>query len=203
MIYVARILYPVRVLGPGERIGIWFAGCEHHCKGCSNPELWDMGNEDAASVEILKGMIARVAADHPIDGFTLTGGDPFLQPEALRELLPVLQEFSTDILVYSGYLHEDLQEKYPDILERVAVLIDGPYVEERNNNCSLRGSDNQRIIYHDAAVRGKYEAYLSGHTNRIQNFRCRDGVISVGIHRPGYNEEFKEKMKSKGVLTDG
>lgn len=203
MMYVARILYPVRVLGPGDRIGIWFAGCEHHCKGCSNPELWDTAKKYMTSGEILKGMLARVADDHPIDGFTLTGGDPFFQPEALRELLPILQEFSTDILVYTGYMYEDLQVKYPDILERVAVLIDGPYIEERNNNCSLRGSDNQRIIYHDDAVREKYEDYLSGHTNRIQNFRSRDGVISVGIHRSGYHEEFQEKMKSKGVLTDG
>lgn len=39
--YVARILYPVMVLGPGKRIGIWFVGCRHQCKGCSNPELWE------------------------------------------------------------------------------------------------------------------------------------------------------------------
>lgn len=40
--YIARILYPVKVLGPGERIGIWMDGCEHGCIGCSNPELWDI-----------------------------------------------------------------------------------------------------------------------------------------------------------------
>lgn len=203
MIYVARILYPVRVLGPGERVGIWFAGCEHHCKGCSNPELWEQTKEHATSAGILEQMIQRVATEHPIDGFTLTGGDPFFQPEALRVLLPVLKGFSEDILIYSGYLYEDLQGKYPDILREVSVLIDGPYIEERNNNCSLRGSDNQRIIYLDDAARNRYETYLSGYTNQIQNFRSRDGVISVGIHRPGYEQEFKQKLNSKGVLTDG
>lgn len=35
--YVARILYPVEVLGPGKRVGIWFSGCPSKCKGCSNP----------------------------------------------------------------------------------------------------------------------------------------------------------------------
>lgn len=35
--YVAGILYPVEVLGPGKRIGIWFSGCLSKCKGCSNP----------------------------------------------------------------------------------------------------------------------------------------------------------------------
>ena len=39
--YIARILYPVEVLGPGKRIGIWFCGCPRRCEGCSNPELWE------------------------------------------------------------------------------------------------------------------------------------------------------------------
>lgn len=39
--YVARILYPVEVLGPGKRVGICFYGCPRKCKGCSNPRLWN------------------------------------------------------------------------------------------------------------------------------------------------------------------
>ena len=26
--------------GPGLRVVLWVAGCEHHCKGCHNPEAW-------------------------------------------------------------------------------------------------------------------------------------------------------------------
>ena len=111
MMYIARILYPVRVLGPGDRIGIWFAGCEHHCKGCSNPELWEERTEYMTSAAVIKQLVTRVSAENPVDGFTLTGGDPFFQLEALKELLPILLEFSQDILVYTGYLYEDLKEK--------------------------------------------------------------------------------------------
>ena len=202
MMYVARILYPVRVLGPGERIGIWFAGCNHHCEGCSNPELWEKKAEYLVDINVLTEMIRKIAGEHAVDGFTLTGGDPFLQPEALAELLPVLRMFSEDILVYTGYVYEELKKQYPHILAQIAVLIDGPYIEQRNNNCPLRGSDNQRLIYCDTRFNEKYTTYLTNYTNQIQNFRARDGVISVGIHRPGYNEEFKERLRKKGVLTD-
>ena len=78
-----------------------------------------------------------------MDGFTITGGDPFYQPDALRELLPLLETISPDILVYTGYLREELPE---DILQHIAVLIDGRYVQENNRGEVLRGSDNQRII---------------------------------------------------------
>lgn len=200
--YVARILYPVRVLGPGERIGIWFEGCCHHCEGCSNPELWQQRPEHRVEPGVLEHMLRKIAAEHPVDGFTLTGGDPFLQPEALETLLPVLESISRDVLVYTGYRREDLMEKYPALVSRIAVLIDGPYVESRNNNCPLRGSDNQTIYYRDEAVEAKYRAYLEGYTNQIQNFRARDGVISVGIHRPGYAQELKDRLQNKGVLTD-
>ena len=202
MIYAARILYPVKVLGPGERIGIWFAGCDHRCAGCSNPELWEKAEKYQTTVEIIHDMICRIARNHPVDGFTLTGGDPLYQPEGLQELLPYLSSVSSDILMYTGYVYEDIKDRYADILKFVSVLIDGPYIEERNNNCPLRGSDNQRVLILQEELRNKYETYLSGYTNKIQNFPSKDGVISVGIHKRGYTGELQKALLRKGVLTN-
>ena len=74
--YVARILYPVEVLGPGKRIGIWFCGCPHKCKGCSNPELWDFQDKYNVSLETVMALVTSIAKDNQVDGFTITGGDP-------------------------------------------------------------------------------------------------------------------------------
>ena len=27
--------------GPGVRVSLFVSGCNHHCKGCFNPEAWD------------------------------------------------------------------------------------------------------------------------------------------------------------------
>ena len=63
----------------------------------------------------------------------------------------------------------------------------------------LRGSDNQRIIILKQEYRSLYEAYLSAENSKIQNFTTREGIISVGIHLPGYEEALKRAATAKGL----
>ena len=199
--YIARLLYPVRVLGPGRRVGIWFSGCSRRCRGCSNPELQERDPRFKTGRETVLRMIAAVREISAVDGFTLTGGDPFDQPEALRELFPALREISPDILAYTGYRISELRSRgYRDILDMITVLIDGPYVESRNSGCFLRGSDNQKIHILDRSRASFYGDYLRNGRNEVQNFRTRDGFISVGIHRPEYPRELQEALRSRGVF---
>ena len=85
--YIARILYPVKVLGPGNRIGIWFVGCHHRCKGCSNPELWKVDEKYFITIDQVEKLIRTVAAENEIDGFTITGGDPVEQADELTKFI--------------------------------------------------------------------------------------------------------------------
>mgnify|MGYP000077331979 CR=1 FL=1 len=197
--YIARILYPVNVLGPGKRIGIWFNGCSHRCPGCSNPELWETQDRYKTTLETLMRLIEHICHNHTVDGFTLTGGDPFAQVTALKQLLPELAKFSTDILVYTGFDYEEVLQKYPALLSQIGVLIDGKYIQERNNGVVLRGSDNQRIIILNDLLADKYQSYLAIAKNEIQNFTALDGVISVGIHRPGYEDQVDSLLRGKGL----
>lgn len=123
--YIARILYPVKVLGPGNRVGIWFDGCSHACKGCSNPELWEFQEKYSTSIDMVIKLLNTIKESQVIDGFTVTGGDPFEQPEDLRQLLKYVKTVSEDILVYTGYDYSYLQKNYSNILELITVLIDG------------------------------------------------------------------------------
>lgn len=198
--YVARVLYPVEVLGPGKRVGIWFCGCPRRCKGCSNPELWTFQERYRTSPQVVYELVLRIAAEHTIDGFTITGGDPMYQEAELQELLGLLRGISDDILVYTGYSIGELSRA---ALSGISVLIDGAYIESRNTGCALRGSDNQGIHILDPDYREKYAAYLNQHRNAIQNFMTADGVISVGIHRPNFMTELKAGLRRKGLNDNG
>lgn len=197
--YVARILYPVEVLGPGKRIGIWFCGCPHKCKGCSNPELWEFQEKYKTSLETILTLIETIAKEHQVDGFTITGGDPMYQAADLQKLTMHLCKISSDILVYTGYEIEELPKGY---LHNISVLIDGRYIEERNNNCILRGSDNQRILILDSDMGSKYSLYLQNASNQIQNFSTSDGIVSVGIHKPDFLNDLNCKIAMKGLSSN-
>lgn len=183
---IARILYPVRVLGPGMRIGIWLAGCTRGCPGCSNPELWEQKPEYEIPVSRLVELIHSLSDKHQVDGFTITGGEPLLQAGGLLALIEQISDISTDILVYTGYRLEELEDDSNttvfNLLKSIAVLIDGEYVEDLNDNSRLRGSSNQHIHIFKSQFECKYRDYIENQPNQIQNFTTADGIVSVGIH---------------------
>jgi len=186
---VDRILYPITSLGPGERLVIWTVGCSKHCYKCANPELW-CGNP-AKDVEVSKlfNLIINAVGNKKLDGVTITGGDPLEQMSELVMLVQLLREITDDILIYTGYTAAEISDLYNDnkviwatLKDNISVLIDGVYIEELNDNeCGLRGSTNQNLIYLNESKRSLYEAYMAkGRT--IQNVFYKDKMISVGIH---------------------
>ena len=128
-------------------------------------------------------MINTISKTNNIDGFTITGGDPFYQPEELKRLVALLKEISDDILVYTGYSRTELD---PNDLNNISVLIDGEYIEELNDNSLLKGSSNQEVYILDDKQSDKYRAYFNTEINKVQNFFTSDGVVSVGIHKPNF-----------------
>jgi anaerobic ribonucleoside-triphosphate reductase activating protein len=122
-----------------------------------------------------------------VDGFTISGGEPFHQAGDLSHLIECLHKISSDILVYTGYERKELQARQDvatdAVLRSIAVLIDGAYREDLNDNSFLRGSSNQHIHILNPTYEGYYREYLQNGHNQIQNFSTSDGIISVGIHR--------------------
>ena len=206
---IARILFPVKVLGQGKRIGIWVCGCTRKCPGCSNPELWERQQKYEISLPHLEKLIYDIVFVHEVDGFTITGGEPVEQAKELSELITFMKSLNEDILMYTGYSLEELQKNPSDdiksILASIAVLIDGKYIEERNTGVLIRGSDNQRIRILNPRYKERYENYLKTAHNQIQNFATTDGVVSVGIHKNSFRKRIIKRIQNdeRCVINDG
>ena len=179
-ISLGRMYYPVKTLGPGNRVGIWVNGCNRRCPGCISPEFQKYDVAKEVSVNELMRMIQRIEA--PIDGFTISGGEPFFKPEALNAMVRSFESICDDILIFTGYTIEELRtlksEAVDSVLNTCAALIDGPYVKELNDNIGLRGSSNQRCLifkYHD-----KYKG-IGVSDRTLQNIVYGKNVLTIGI----------------------
>ncbi len=202
---VGRVLYPIKALGPGERLGIWLQGCDRRCEGCANPELWEK-EKGEMPLPMLVAMCKAAMEDYSLTGITISGGEPLLQAEELAGLLSALRAVCDDILLFTGYtlkdggrivhdgeLNNDAVER---VLSLVDVVVDGVYIRDLNCGEILRGSSNQVIHYLNGnsgeeapgTLRTKYEAYIETNRKQIDEFISHDGIVAVGIH-PG---EFKK-----------
>lgn len=145
-IRIADIVDDSIVDGPGFRLTVFAQGCPHHCPGCHNPQTHDFdGGREADTDRILK-----IAAENPLlGGITLSGGEPFCQPEGMAELAKGAKQLGLHVMAYSGWTFEELekQERARVLLESIDVLVDGRFrQEERSLRLAFRGSRNQRII---------------------------------------------------------
>jgi len=138
---ISRLHFPVRALGPGARIGIWLQGCSIRCPGCISIDTWAAGRGRTTVDAVLETIAPWLDS---ADGFTISGGEPFDQPDALRALLEGIRSaHAGDILVYSGHPFEAIPTSTFDGL--IDALISDPLLIGEQQTLPLRGSDNQRL----------------------------------------------------------
>ena len=141
-----KITYDSIVDGPGLREVIWTQGCIHNCPNCHNPQTHDYSKGFDYDID----EIVKEIDSYPLkSGVTISGGDPFFQRKALKELVRKLKEKNINIWCFTGYLFEDLikDEDAKEALSYVDVLVDGPYIDKlKSEDLIFRGSSNQRFV---------------------------------------------------------
>ena len=142
--------------GEGTRASIWFAGCNHQCRGCFGKNTWKWdGHDNLIETYDLLGYVEEAMTDTRIvrDGISLLGGDP-LYPKNQVALYTFLMWFKRKwpdktVWLWTGYTHEECLQGHTKraIMNYVDVLIDGKFEEDKKNlKLKWRGSENQRII---------------------------------------------------------
>lgn len=199
-----RTHYPVTVLGPGVRAGIWVQGCTIGCSGCVARDTWDVQGGDGVDVAAVLDWLDAV--DGPVDGVTISGGEPFQQPGAVGELLDGIAQWrqdrpgAVDVLVYSGYPWSRLSAtpEFAPLLARCDAVIAGPYVGRRNTGVPLRGSDNQQVVALTPLGEHRYREPKAEQRMQVEVSGGR--VYCIGIPRAGDMDRLTEHLAASGVL---
>lgn len=138
------------VNGPGVRYVLFMQGCPHNCAGCQNPDTHD---PDGGTAEDLDAVIQEILSVKYLDGITLSGGDPLMQPCAAEEIARAAKDAGLDVWLYTGWTFEEILsgkagEEAKNVLPYLDVLVDGRFVLRlRDDGASKwRGSSNQRLI---------------------------------------------------------
>ncbi|HEY7482861.1 MAG TPA: 4Fe-4S single cluster domain-containing protein [Streptosporangiaceae bacterium] len=204
---LAKAHYPVTVLGPGRRAGIWTQGCTIGCPGCLSRDTWDADPRTAVPVDAVLGWLGSLPG--PVDGVTISGGEPFQQPAALLALLRGIRAWrgtaEVDVLVYSGYTFSRLTRhaRTRELLDWCDAVVTGPYVQRRGDGGPLRGSANQRLVALTGLGQRRYDNVTGEETSRMQVSidSGPDGrrIYYIGIPRHGDMDRLNSTLERAGV----
>lgn len=197
--------FPVTVLGPGTRVGLWLQGCTIRCRGCISRDTWPANPETAVDVAEVLAWVRGLPADR-VDGVTLSGGEPFDQPEALAELLRGLDEWRresgrpVDLLAYSGRPLVELRAGFGDLLGLFDAVVPEPFVQGAPTDEALRGSANQSVVPLTALGRERYTGTgLAEQRGRVQVDVDDETIWFIGIPRQGDMRRLEKQAAAAGI----
>lgn len=146
-----KIITDDQLNGDGLRVVLFVSGCNHHCKGCQNPQTWNP-NSGQEFTDKDKEKILEMLSEDYISGITLSGGDPLYPAniDCIYDLIKSIRnkyDITKDIWLYTGYKFEDILPFFKELLKNIDVLVDGEFIEElADKKYKWAGSTNQRVI---------------------------------------------------------
>lgn len=146
-----KIITDDQLNGDGLRVILFVSGCDHHCKGCQNPQTWNP-NSGQEFTDKDKEKILEMLSEDYISGITLSGGDPLYPAniDCIYDLIKSIRnkyDITKDIWLYTGYKFEDILPFFKELLKNIDVLVDGEFIEElADKKYKWAGSTNQRVI---------------------------------------------------------
>lgn len=112
--------------GPGIRFVIFTQGCPLRCLYCHNPDCrYPQGGKEVTVDELIEQIQKyRSYIDFSGGGVTVTGGEPLMQPEFVREICRRCQELGIHTaLDTSGYVNLEVAKPILDFVDLVLLDI--------------------------------------------------------------------------------
>lgn len=178
LLRLAAFLPRSRANGPGLRAVVWAQGCKLRCSGCFNPDFLPLeGGTLHEPAEIAEWILREME----IEGVTFSGGEPFLQADALAEVARLVRGAGGSVVVFTGCEWEDLEGStdpgHRALLAEADTLIAGPYRSDMPSAHPYLSSGNQRLVH----LTGRYgDEDFRAKAGRRTEFRVgADGCLTV------------------------
>ncbi len=189
------------VLGPGRRAVLWVQGCPFRCSGCVAPESQPFRGGQEMNVASLADELCRIP---DIEGVTFSGGEPLAQAAALVNLVDLIRSRrDLSFMSYTGYTLEYLRRQgtpaQQALVQRLDILIDGPFIADHHTDLRWRGSDNQCV--HLLTPRYRHLEQQLHDRGHWLEFACESEgeFFWMGIPPKGFREAFERKMQGFGI----
>jgi anaerobic ribonucleoside-triphosphate reductase activating protein len=171
-------------------------------------DTWSADESRNVSVDDLLAWCRKVG-DAGFDGVTISGGEPFDQPNALVVLLKGLREWRRvaklefDILCYSGYPLKTLQKEHAGVLALLDAVIPEPFVDSQPPVSVWRGSANQSLVPLSDLGHRRFDEFVSKplvDTDKKMQLAVEHGKIwMIGIPARGDMEKVEALCSSRGL----
>lgn len=163
--------------GPGVRFAVWVQGCTLACAGCFNPETHAAGGVAATTASVFTDLIEAL----PVDGITITGGEPLQQPVALAHFLALfrsdLRTADKSVVVLTGYSLAEILSDPRKVLaiKEVDTVVSGRYNQRKRIASGLRGSSNKQYWHRT----GRHDDRDFANTPESEILVLPDGSVTI------------------------
>ena len=197
------------IQGEGIHLGattlfVRFGGCDLRCRWCDSPNTWELASE--CRIETARGTGKFFTRPNPVsledvveaagaleveahEFVSLTGGEPLLQPEAVREIAGVLRGRGTKILLETHGLAAEA-------LQTVIGEVDVVSMDWKLTSDVRRASDPRN---------GKVEAFHDAHARFLKIARRAPEVMVKLVVTPASRDaeidEMVDRLKSIAPKT--
>lgn len=209
---VNKIIPFSNVDGPGNRLSIFFQGCNFDCLYCHNPETIEVFGEknipEEISVMTVDDILREIAEVEPfISGITVSGGECSLQWKFLTELFTEVKKKWKRLTCFvdsngSVPLWTEDKKEFVEILDKVMIDIKA---YNKKDHMLMVGMDNENVIKNFkylVEIDKIYEVRTVIVPEIIDNKKTVDNVSKLIAH---YNKDIKYKLikyRQNGVRRD-
>ena len=209
---VNKIIPFSNVDGPGNRLSIFFQGCNFDCLYCHNPETIEVFREknipEEISVMTVDDILREIAEVEPfISGITVSGGECSLQWKFLTELFTEVKKKWKRLTCFvdsngSVPLWTEDKKEFVEILDKVMIDIKA---YDKKDHMLMVGMDNENVIKNFkylVEIDKIYEVRTVIVPEIIDNEKTVDNISKLIAH---YNKDVKYKLikyRQNGVRRD-